>query len=127
MKRPGLLLLIIIWEFLTAFGALIAVSIVIAFAFPDAVDHSWESAAPDVIVGFSISILVLLCYIGIAITSGTGLLKGKEWGRISGIVHAALNVFLFPVGTVIGILSIIYLTRPEITDYVKANNKKQRA
>ena len=126
MKRPDLLLLIAIWEFITAFGAFIGISIIAVFAFPDAINHTWGSATPGVIFGFSIAILVLLCYIGIAIAGGIGILQGKEWGRILSIAHAALNLFSFPIGTVIGILSIIYLTRPEVMDYIKANSGEQQ-
>ena len=123
MKRPDLLLLIAIWEFITAFVALIGISAIAVFVFPDAIKDVMGSAIPGIIFGLSIAILVLLCYIGLAIAGGVGILKGKEWGRVLSIVHAALSLFWFPIiGTAIGILSIIYLTRPEITDYMKAGS-----
>ncbi len=125
MKRPDLLLLIAIWEFITAFGALIGLCAIAVFALPDAIRPLW---GPEVgaIFGLSIAILVLLCYIGITIAGGIGLLKGKEWGRVLSIVHAALSLFWFPIGTVIGILSIIYLTRAEVTEYIKASRGEQQ-
>ncbi len=126
MKRPDLLLLIAIWEFMTAFGAVIGISAIAVFAFPEAIDPFIGPAIPGAIFGLSIAVLVLLCYIGIAIGGGTGILQGKEWGRVLSIVHSALSLFCFPVGTVIGILSIIYLTRSEVTDYIKAVSGKQQ-
>jgi len=127
VKRPDLLLLIAIWEFITAFGALIGISVIAVFAFPDAINHTLGSAIPGIIFGLSIAILMLLCYIGLAFAGGIGLLQGKEWGRILSIAHAALSLFAFPIGTVIGILSIFYLTRPEVTDYINAGNGEQHA
>lgn len=126
MKRPDLLLLIAIWEFITAFIALIGISAIAVFALPDAISP-WWGWEPEVgaIFGLSVGILVLLCYIGIAIAGGMGLLKGKEWGRILSIVHAALSIFWFPIGTAIGVLSIIYLTRPEVTEYIKSSSGEQ--
>jgi hypothetical protein len=126
VKRPDLLLLIAIWEFITAFGALIGISAIAVFVFPDAIKHTLGSAIPGAIFGLSIGILVLLCYVGFAIAGGIGILQGKEWGRVLSIAHAALSLFWFPVGTVIGILSIVYLTRPVVTDYIKANSGKQQ-
>ena len=122
MKRPDLLILIAIWEFITAFFALIGISAIATFAFPDAIDTSWGPAIPGAIFGLSTAVLVLICYIGIAIAGGVGILKGKDWGRILSIAHAALSLFFFPIGTAIGILSIIYLVRPEVTEYCKAGS-----
>ena len=124
VKRPDLLLLIAVWEFITAFIAFVGLCAIAVFIIPDAIKPWW---GPEVgtIFGLSIGILVLICYIGIAIAGGTGLLKGKEWGRIMSIVHAALSLFYFPIGTVIGILSIIYLTRPEALEYIKASSGEQ--
>ncbi len=61
--------------------------------------------------------LFLLGCMSIAIASGIGLLQGKRWGRIVGIVNAALSLLLVPIGTVIGILILIYLLKPEVREY----------
>ena len=123
VKRPDLLLLIAIWEFITTFGALIGISAIAVLVFPEIIDPFIGPAILGAIFGLSIAILVLLCYIGLAIAGGIGLIQGKDWGRILGIVHAALTIFFFPIGTVISTLSIIYLTRPEVTDYVNAKSE----
>ena len=120
MKKPDLILLIAIWEFITAFIALIGIAAIAVFAFPDVIRPLWGEALAGGIFGLTIAILVLLCYAGIAIASGIGLLRGQEWGRIMGIVHAALSLFSFPVGTTIGILVIVYLTKSDIADYFRA-------
>ena len=116
MKRPDLLILIAIWEFLSAFVAFIGVGAIAIFAFPA---MAWGLGYYPVgpIFGLSVAILVLLCFVGLAVAGGIGLLNGKEWGRILSIAHAALSLLWIPVGTVIGILSIIYLTRPDVAAY----------
>jgi hypothetical protein len=125
MKRPDLLILIAIWEFITAFFALIGISAIAVFVFPDALAPMWGPAVTGAVFGLSVAVLVLLCYIGIALAGGIGLLRGQEWGRILSIAHSALSLFWFPFGTAIGILSIIYLTRSEVAEYFKAGGAGQ--
>ena len=134
MKKPDLLVLIAIWEFVTAFVAFIGIMAIAVFAIPVVLGKwgNWEYYSgyyngmmwnygdmPRVgaVFGLSVAILVLLCYLIIAVVAGIGLLKGKEWGRITGIVHAALSVLCVPIGTISGVLSIIYLTNQEVKDY----------
>lgn len=124
MKRPDLLILIAIWQFITAFIALVGICTIAVFVFPNAVGPLWGPALTGVIFGLSIAILVLLVFIGIGIAGGIGILRGQEWGRVLSIVHAALSLFSFPIGTVIGILAIIYLTKSEVSEYFKAGSEK---
>jgi hypothetical protein len=119
LKKPDNLIVIILWEFLSAFVALIGICVVAVFiAVPDILEGLRGSAAlPGAAIIFSVSILVLICYIGIAIAGGIGLLKSKEWGRILSIIHSAFGLVSFPVGTAIGIIIIIYLSKSEVKDY----------
>jgi hypothetical protein len=129
MKKPDLLILIAIWEFLTALAALIGIAAIGVLAFPavlGTLDWGYNNGMmwgfgdiPRVaaIFGLSVAIFVIFCILMLALLSGIGMLIGKEWGRITAIVHSALTGFWFPVGTVIGVLSIVYLTRQETKDY----------
>ena len=134
MKKPDLLILIAIWEFITAFFAFLGIAAIAIFTFPVALgawgdwgyySYRMMSGMPHVgaIFGLSVAILVLLCYMALAIGSGIGLLHGKEWGRIAGIVHSTPSLFCVPVGTVIGVLSIIYLTTADVKDYFNPTPK----
>ena len=134
MKKPDLLVLIAIWEFITAFISFIGIAAIAIFAFP-AVLGSWNNWMPydgyyngmmgrtgnlpmvGAVFGLSVAILVLFCYLVIAIIAGIGLLMGKEWGRITAIVHSGLSLCSFPIGTVIGVMSIIYLTKQEVKGF----------
>jgi hypothetical protein len=123
LKRPDLLTLVVAWQFLSAFISFVVVCILAIFAFPEVIGPMWGPALTGVIFGLSVGILVLLVIIGIAIAGGIGLLKGQEWGRVLSIVHAALSLFSFPFGTVIGVLVIIYLTKPDVTAYFNKQNE----
>ncbi len=124
MRRPDLLILIAVWEFISALGVLIGIA-VIAFAFFFA---PWMWMWGDwmrwgvphgsfVVVVLSVVVLVMVAYFIIALMGGIGLLQGKDWGRVLSIVHAALSLFWVPIGTAIGILVIIYLTKQEAREY----------
>ena len=116
MKRPDLLIVIAIWEFLSALVSLIGVAAILIFAFPGI---SLDAGPPDTgaIFGLSIGILFLLAGAGIAVAGGVGLILGEEWGRILTMVHAVLSLFAIPCGTIIGILVLIYLMKPETREY----------
>jgi hypothetical protein len=51
------------------------------------------------------------------LAGGIGILKAKSWGRIVSIVVAVLSLFWIPIGTVLGVLVLIYLTRSEVRAY----------
>jgi hypothetical protein len=130
-----MLILIAVWEFITAFVSLIGIFAIALFAFPAMLGmwgNNWGSmwgmgGTPMIggVFGLSIAILVLLCYLAVAITAGIGLLMGQEWGRVTGLVHSALSLIFPPViGTVLGTLSIIYLTKTEVKDYFAAKQSK---
>jgi hypothetical protein len=130
MKKPDLLVLIAIWQFITAFFALIGIAAIGVFAFPAVLGY-WDGYGWGMmgrgydmpvwggVFGLSVAILVLLCYLALAVDGGIGLMlgKGHEWARIVTLVHNALSLFAIPIGTVIGTLSIIYLTKQEVRDY----------
>jgi hypothetical protein len=120
MKRPDLLILVVVWEFIAAFIALIVLAAIILFAFPSVTMRYQFGYGPGyvgAIFGLSIVCIVLFVYFGISIASGIGVLIGKEWGRIISIVQAALSLFSIPFGTIIGVLVLVYLTRVEVRDY----------
>jgi len=116
MKRPDLLILISIWQFLNALFCSIGIAAIAVFAFPKA-----GPADIGTIFGLSIGIFFLVCCIGLSVAGGIGLIIGKTWGRIVSIVNAALNLLSIPIGTVIGILVLIYLTRSEVREYFESS------
>ncbi len=47
------------------------------------------------------------------------LFSGRNWARILNIIFAVLWLLDFPLGTVMGILFLIYFTRPGVVAYFK--------
>ncbi len=47
------------------------------------------------------------------------LFTGRNWARILNIILAVIDLINFPVGTIIGIIFIIYFTRPRVVAYFK--------
>ncbi len=46
-------------------------------------------------------------------------LTGRNWGRILMMIGAIIELIDFPVGTIIGIIILWYLTRPRVKAYFK--------
>ncbi len=117
MKRPDLLVLVAVWEFITAFGALIGAGFaaLVFYSISPGIWEAWGVALGTFIV--SIITLVLLTYAGMAIAGGIGLLRGREWGRILTIIAAILALLRVPFGTVIGVLVLVYLLQPNVRAY----------
>lgn len=68
------------------------------------------------IVGTTVGILLgALALPGIA--AGVGLLRGKEWGRILGVVVAIIGLINVPLGTLIGFYALWVLLQRESARY----------
>lgn len=119
MYKPDLLVLVAIWEFISAFGAFVGAVCIGAIAIP-AVAMTGDPFVAIPLVALSILTVILLCHAGLAVAGGVGLLLSREWGRIASIVHAGVTLLWFPVGTAIGILMVIYLTKAEVREYFQA-------
>ena len=113
MKKPDLLIPIAIWRFIVASLLAIGIIVLAVFAFPEAV----EDMEPGTLFGLSIAIIVLLALISLTVAAGIGLIKGKSWGWTLAIVNAILDLFAILFGTIIGILTLIYLFRKEVREY----------
>lgn len=113
MKRPDLLLPIAIWRFIAASILAIPIIAIAVFAFPESV----EDADTGALFALSIVIIVLLALFSLSVATGIGLIKGKSWGWTLAIVNAVLDLFAIPFGTIIGVLTLIYLFRQEVKEY----------
>jgi hypothetical protein len=124
MKKPDLLILIAVWQFITAFAApVIGFTFIAIFAMPGwgaGSGQSFDSMSGQDQMFVTVVILYLLCIMALAVAGGIGLLlnRGRAWVRTVSIVHSALSLFFPPIiGTAIGTLSIIYLVRQDVRDY----------
>ncbi len=124
MRRPDELILIAVWEFITAAGALIGMSAIFIFAFPE-VRHLQGVDNVAAVFGLIIAVIFLFFTSSLAVVAGFGLLAGKEWGRVMSIAYATFSLLRIPFGTIVGILVIVYLIKPQIREYFEPTKKEQ--
>jgi len=121
MKRPDWVILLAIWQFLSAFVAFIGVIAIAVLALP--YGSLWGAARVGMLFGLSVAMVILLSFVALSVGAGIGLIIGKEWGRITAIIHSALSLLNIPIGTVIGILALISLTKPDVREYFQSAGK----
>lgn len=100
-------------------GLIVLVGLLIVAQIPDI---RWEvgDLGPQIlrIIGLSLgSFLILLG--ALRIVGGLGLLRHGEWARILVMILAFLSLINIPLGTALGIYSIVYLMKPEMIELFK--------
>lgn len=115
--KPDSIELVAIWQFIAAFFILIGLVAMGVFAFPFSPGYEGAYTSIGDIYGMTIGAIVLIGSLCLFIVGGVGILKAESWGRIISIINSGLVLFAFPVGTVIGTLSLIYLSKPEMREY----------
>jgi hypothetical protein len=128
VKKPDLLVLVAIWEFITALLVMIPMAALCAVIFGNLLDWrdwagGWDLPKVPVLVNIAVGFVLVLffAYLVLAVMGGVWLLQRNEMGRLISIVHAALSLLWVPIGTVAGALVLVYLTRPEVRDYFHAD------
>jgi len=78
-------------------------------------DPDQDKAIPLAIVGLTgIAITIYLVVTSLlAILCGWGLLKLRRWGRILGIIYAAMSLINFPIGTIVAVYALWVLFNKE--------------
>ncbi len=85
-------------------------------------------AALAILSGLSFSLLLpfgavfslVIAAIGVILMiAAISLFSGHNWARIFNIVIAAISLIAFPVGTIIGVIVLVYLTRPHVVAYFR--------
>jgi len=120
MKRPDGITLISIYHFLVAalsilgFLGLMLIPLIVGIS---TITAGVEDAHIPIAVTGSVMLVIGLSILvvgGLNLIVGIGLWSLKAWARIAAIILAAFRLFNFPVGTVIGGLTIWYLLQPDV-------------
>lgn len=113
MKGNDLLMLVAVWSLVNAAAAFVAVAVMAVFAYPPALDLSGVARVGAL---FAASLATLLCleYFALSVVAGIGVLMRKERGRIAAIILAVLSLPIIPLGSLVGSLTLVYLTRPRV-------------
>ncbi len=110
----------IVYGVLSVLGGIIClVALLVISHIPDI---RWEcgQVGPDILRIIGISLGSFLIVLGvIKIISGLGLQTHKEWARILTMILAFLSLVNIPLGTALGIYSIVYLMKPEMIELFK--------
>ncbi|APV44527.1 hypothetical protein Dform_01195 [Dehalogenimonas formicexedens] len=122
MKKPDLLVLIAVWEFLTSLMSIVGLGAIIVVGLQTRTwwmrqNVDFDLYSPWIHFGLIVGGVICLIYAVLALAAGIGLLSGKEYGRIMSLIHGGFSLLVFPVGTVIGVLQIVYLTRSDVRAY----------
>ncbi len=67
-------------------------------------------------IGFALIVFMFLMSVP-GLVAGYGILKRRSWARVIGIVVGALDLPLFPIGTVVGAYTLWVLTDKNSIDY----------
>ncbi len=125
----------IVYRSLTLLGALVLIGLAIGFRFiiefVQQFEHHNMQEIPPVV--FTIVPVVLTC-IGIimiivsvaGIIGGVGVLKRKEWGRITTLIISFLNLLRVPLGTALGIYSLWALLNDEVIKKFETSSGKKK-
>ncbi len=122
MKKPDMLVLITVWNFLSAGLMTIGFAAVLIFAMPF-IKELDGIAYTGAMFGVVVGLILLGAFIILSFIAGLGLAGEKEWGRVTAVAQAALCLISVPIGTVIGLLIITYLGKPEVRDYYQKLNE----
>jgi hypothetical protein len=107
----------IIWGVLGIFFALFLFLLLIGISFIP--DMGYEAPIILRTVGTGVGLLIAVLSLP-EVIAGIGLLKFKEWGRILTLVVAFFGLLEFPLGTALGVYSIIILLKAETLELIKS-------
>lgn len=111
----------IVYGVLSLFGGIIVLVVLLSLStIPDISYGELGRSGPYVLRIIAICVSSFLFILGIPkIIGGLGLQKRKEWARILLMIMSFLSLLNIPLGTALGIYSIVYLMKPEMIELFK--------
>lgn len=111
----------IVYGVLSLFAGIFILILLLSLStIPDMTHGELGQAGPHIMRIIAVSICSFLFILGIPkIIGGLGLQKRKEWARILLMIMSFLSLLNIPLGTALGIYSIIYLMKPEMIELFK--------
>ena len=77
---------------------------------------SQDKTALLVTSGLGVVIAAILCIMAVpGIIAGIGLLKMRPWARVLAIIAGALHLLSFPLGTALGVYTIVVMLNDRVT------------
>jgi len=118
-RKPDLLFLVVLWGLLSAFLYYGGMILLIVFILPEAlgIGVAAGNANPASMIAMIVGGLYLLISGTSALVGAIGILKGKRFGRLLCIIAAVMSMVYFPIGTIPGVLVLLYLSKAEVVAY----------
>jgi hypothetical protein len=113
-----------IYTALGAIGLLIAAIAVVSIAGGGLISGDSEAIAITSMVSAFVGALLLVPAIPFLI-GGIGLLKGAPWARIVVLVLGCLCLIVVPLGTILGVYTILMLSKPEAAELLALGDSRQ--
>jgi len=110
-----------IYTALGAIGLLIATIAVVAIAGGGLISGDPQAIAITSTVSGFVGVLLLAPAVPFVI-GGIGLLKGAPWARIVVLVLGCLCLLAIPFGTILGIYTILMLSKPEVAELLSRDD-----
>jgi hypothetical protein len=106
------------WLFILEHAVLLVIAGLAFMVLPTigAVSRDADATVVLSILGTGFGLFMLLLALP-GILAGYGLLKRKSWGRVLALVIGILGLVNFPLGTAIGVYTLIVLMQHSATDY----------
>jgi hypothetical protein len=118
MGRPfGVTLLAVLYFILGIIWLLFVVIISVCLSSLFTMPGVPETAGDDIFAGMAMCWVIFGIIALLHFLVGFGLLKGQGWARIVAIILAILGLINFPIGTIISIIILIYLFKPDVKAY----------
>lgn len=127
MKRPEGVSLIALYFYAMSIPSLIAACCLLTGAVTAGV--SIQNFEFGVVAGITGLVLVLILAFGLGILffiTGLGLWGMRTWARWLAVIISILSLLFFPIGTIIGALTIWYLFKPEIRTAFELTGKPEK-
>jgi hypothetical protein len=110
-----------IYTALGAIGLLIAAISVVAIAGGGIISGDSQAIAVTSTVSAFVGCILLIPAIPFLV-GGIGLLKGAPWARIVVLVLGCLCLIVVPLGTILGIYTILMLSKPEAAELLSVDD-----
>jgi len=114
MKRSDGITVLSVYHFLVAALSVLGVCASLGILLIVIFNQEWYQADTYIVLGLA-AVFFFIAVIANAV-AGWALFKMLEWGRWLSIALGVLSLLLFPVGTIIGGVTIWYLLQPAVKD-----------
>ena len=104
------------WLFIAGHALFLLIALFVFFLLPTIGAVSGDPDATVILSIVGTAVGLLMAALGLpGLLAGYGLLKRKSWGRILALVVGVLGLVNFPVGTAIGIYTLLVLLQESAT------------